>query len=167
MKAAHLKPVDRTPLRTSVPASHPWSKATNGGQPSREGEESGGSLVTDSPTNQQEFLRAWRGCPDDGTKRYGLLLALGAEELDQVFPVGSSVQLLGDILVALNEVCRACCSGLPSTSVCLLTCFIIRVSVVVGLFVNFPATFWAVCMLPQMAICKRLLFLCASGTLPI
>lgn len=131
MKAAHLKPVDRTPPRASVPASHPWSKATNGGQPSWEGEESGGSLVTDTPTNQQEFLRAWRGCPDDGTKRYGLLLRLGTKGLEQVFPVGSSVQLLGDILVALNEVCRTCCSTLSSAS-----------------------SFWLVSLLPCVCMCS-------------
>ena len=136
VKAAHLKPVDRTPSRASVPGSHPWSKATNGGQPSWEGEESGGSLVTDTPTNQQEFLRVWRGCPDNGTKRYDLLLRLGAKGLEQVFPVGSSVQLLGDILVALNEVCRHCYSRLPSTStfwlvlsllcVCMCSCSLAR-----------------------------------------
>ena len=131
MKAAHLKPVDRTPPGASVPASYPWSKATNGGQPSWEGEESGGSLVTDTPTNQQEFLRAWRGCPDDGTKRYGLLLRLATKGLEQVFPVGSSVQLLGDILVALNEVCCTCCSTLSSTS-----------------------SFWLVSLLPCVCMCR-------------
>ena len=103
VKAAHLKPVDRT-ARASAPASHPWNTATSGGEQPEVREESSVSLVTDVPTNQQEFLRAWRGCAADRIKRYGLLLRLGAEGLEQVFPVESSMQLLGDILVALNEV---------------------------------------------------------------
>ena len=70
------------------------------------GGDPGVPMVTGLPTNQQEFLRAWRGCAADRAKQYGLLVGLGAEGLKQVFPVESSMQLLGDFLVALNEVCH-------------------------------------------------------------
>ena len=102
MKAAHLKPVDSVP-RDIIPASRPWTTASSTADV---GGDAGASLVTGPPTNQQEFLRAWRGCAADGAKRYGLLVQLGAEGLEQVFPVESSMQLLGDILVALNKVCH-------------------------------------------------------------
>lgn len=106
VKASHLKPVGRTPS-TSATTSHQWIMATSGGEQSEIDAESTASLVTDVPTNQQEFLRAWRGYGAERIKRYGLLLRLCAQGLERVLPVGLSMELLGDILVALNEVGHA------------------------------------------------------------
>ena len=103
MKASHLKPVGRTP-NASTPTAHQWNMATSGGEQSEVDEESTASLVAGVPSNQQEFLRAWRGYGSERIKRYGLLLRLCAQGLERVFPVESSMELLGDVLVALNEV---------------------------------------------------------------
>ena len=57
------------------------------------------------PTTQQEFMRAWRGAPaDNPNKRYGLIMTLRTEGLKRIFPVQMNMEILGDIIQALNQV---------------------------------------------------------------